>query len=84
MDRIKDGKGHCELCQVTRGNNEEANLLAKIAIVAEQHLTQPFQFKELHAPVMEVEESFSIEEWESWMKSVYKLLTQDKHLADEQ
>ena len=68
-------KGSCELHQVGKYNNEEVDLLAKMAAVGEQHLSQLFQFEELHTLATEMEESFSIEEGESWMMLVYKFLT---------
>lgn len=65
MEKIKDGQGNCELHQVTRGDNEEADFLGKMAATGEQHMTQSFLFEELHTPAMDVEEYFSKEEGES-------------------
>ncbi|XP_021623935.1 uncharacterized protein LOC110623328 [Manihot esculenta] len=83
MERIKDEQGSWKLRQVARGESEEANFLAKMAATDEQHLTQPFQFEKLHISAKNVEESFPIEEGESWMTPVYKFLTQDDLPADE-
>ncbi|XP_021596615.1 uncharacterized protein LOC110603218 [Manihot esculenta] len=54
-----------------------------MAMASEQHLTQPFQFEELHTFATDEDESFPIEEGETWMTPVYKFLMEDEFLADE-
>lgn len=41
-------QGNYKLCQVARSDNAKADQLAKMAMIGEQHLTQPFHFEVLH------------------------------------
>lgn len=82
MTQIKGMQGDCELHQVVRGKNEEADFLAKRTVARKQHLTQPISFEVLHNLVSEEEESLPIEIANTWMTLIYKFLTEDEIPAD--
>lgn len=45
LAEIREKLGDCELRQVARGDNSEAELLVKMAAVGEQYLTHPLTFE---------------------------------------
>lgn len=71
---IKGKLGDCELQQVTKGDNGETNLLAKIMTAGEQHLTQPLPFEVLQVLTTETEDVLPINITDTWMTLIYKFL----------
>lgn len=68
---------------MARGENGEANSLAKMVVAGELHLTQHLPFKVLQTLTIEAEKALSIDVGITWMTLVFKFLTEDELSQDE-
>ncbi|KAJ9175143.1 hypothetical protein P3X46_013724 [Hevea brasiliensis] len=84
LTQIKAEGGDVKLLQISREENKKADSLANVAVVDEQHFSQPIPLEEIAFPTIDKEkEVLPIKIGETWITPIFYYLDQGTLLEDQ-